>query len=126
VIYAADERGLLSIEPYSTHPDYPLFHGKAEGLSPTCETLTSTRGYIDSLLAWLGGHDALSERSRLSVPKIGDTLCGYPQLASEPRLAAGQIGHVARRLLLGEPLPPVFAHFDLAQALSRSAPPRSG
>jgi hypothetical protein len=45
--------------------------------------------------------------------RIGDELCGYPQLASEARYAAGQIGHVARRLLLGERIPPYCGYLDL-------------
>lgn len=54
-----------------------------------------------------------SERSRRSLEQIGDTLCGYPQLASEARFAAGQIGNVVRRLLLGERVAPFFGHLDL-------------
>lgn len=63
VIFAGDERGFLSIEPYATHP----------------------------------------------------------QLASEARFAAGQLGHVARRLLLGDELPPSWQHVDLDQILNCTA-----
>ncbi|PYS77936.1 MAG: hypothetical protein DMF67_08340 [Acidobacteria bacterium] len=55
----------------------------------------------------------LSERTRKSLVRIGEELCGYPQLASEVRYAAGQIGHVARRLLLGERVPPYCRYLDL-------------
>ncbi|CAM3587853.1 ThiF family adenylyltransferase [Kibdelosporangium persicum] len=101
VVYAADERGFLSIEPYRTHPDLPVFHGLVNG--------------PQELTDWLG---ELSDRSRRSVPLIGQSLCGYPQLAGEARWAAGQVGHVARRLLLGEALPPFHGHLDPAEWIS--------
>jgi hypothetical protein len=66
---------------------------------------------------WLGDWDRISERSRRSVEQVGHDLSGYPQLGSEPRLAAGQVGHVARRLLLGERLLPFFGHLDLNELI---------
>ena len=64
----------------------------------------------------------LSEVSRQSLERIGSTLCGYPQLASEARYAAGQIGHMARRLLLGEEIPPWIGNLDLDELLPRAGP----
>ncbi|TCO54299.1 ThiF family adenylyltransferase [Actinocrispum wychmicini] len=97
VIYAADERGFLSVEPYRTHPDLDVFHGEHPG----------------DLVQWLGGWDNLSERARRSVGQIGISLGGYPQLAGEARYAAAQLANVARRLLLGERIAPTHRHFDL-------------
>ena len=68
---------------------------------------------------WLGGWDRLSERSRQSLGRIGKDLAGYPQLAGEPRYAAGQVAHVARRLLLGERLPPALLFQDLEEVVPR-------
>jgi hypothetical protein len=80
-----------------------------------------------ALTEWMGGWESISERSRRSLVQIGTSTSGYPQLASEARYAAGQIGHVARRLLLGERLPPFIGHLDLAEllpsALTASTPP---
>ncbi|GAA3646916.1 hypothetical protein GCM10022224_007150 [Nonomuraea antimicrobica] len=107
VVYAADERGFLSVEPYATHPGLPPFHGLVgPDLAASADRLTA-------LVEWLGGPSALSERSRHSVGLIGGELSGYPQLAGEARYAAGQVAHVARRLLLGERLPPFHGHLDL-------------
>ncbi len=117
VIFAADERGMLSIEPYSRFPELEPFHGLVKRPHAPHESYPSTAAFMRALTDWLGGWEAIPERSRRSVERIGDTLCGYPQLASEPRLAAGQLGHVARRLLLGEPMPPFFAHLDLAEQI---------
>lgn len=70
------------------------------------------------LAVWLGGWDLISERSRESLVRIGNDLAGYPQLASEARFAAGQLGNVARRLLLDEALPPSWQHLDLESLVS--------
>ena len=118
LVYAADERGLLSIEPFAHAPDLLPFHGRIEGPPPSRESFASPREFMRALAEWLGGWEQISERSRRSVKRIGNTLCGYPQLASEPRLAAGQVGHVARRLLLGERIAPFLRPFDLAEELS--------
>lgn len=110
VVYAADERGFLSIEPYRTRPGLPPFHGLT---GP--DLAASDR--ITALVEWLGGPAALSDRSQRSVTLIGTELAGYPQLASEARYAAGQIGHVVRRMLLGEDLPPFHGHLDLGDLI---------
>jgi len=115
MIYAADERGLLSIEPYGFVPDLQLFHGRVTGPPSPRESFASPKAFMRALTDWLGGWEQISERSRLSLERVGETLCGYPQLASEPRFAAGQVAYVVRRLLLGEPLPPFFKHLDIAE-----------
>lgn len=111
IVYAADERGFLSVEPYAAVPGLSPFHG----LVPP--DLAESASRMTALVEWLGGPAALSHRSRRSVELIGAELSGYPQLAGEARYAAGQIAHVARRLLLGEPLPPFHRHLDLADLI---------
>lgn len=113
VVFAADERGFLSIEPYASRPDLRPFHGRIERPHPPRETFPTPLAFLRALTEWMGGWEAISERSRRSLEQIGVSLSGYPQLAAEARYAAGQIGHVARRLLLGERLPPFCGHLDL-------------
>jgi molybdopterin/thiamine biosynthesis adenylyltransferase len=120
VVFAGDERGFLSVEPYGERPDLLPFHGRIEGPQPPREAFSDRLSFLKALTEWLGGWEAISERSRLSLERVGDTLVGYPQLASEARFAAGQVGHVARRLLLGEKLPPFVGHLDLEELLSRT------
>jgi hypothetical protein len=113
LVFAADERGFLSVEPYGTHPELEPFHGRiAEPQGPRASYPTAL-AFMKDLTEWMGGWDQISERSRRSLEKLGTELCGYPQLASEARYAAGQVGHVARRLLLGERVPPFCGHLDL-------------
>lgn len=112
LVFAADERGMLSIEPYA-HVDLAPFHGYVTAPHGPRSTYATDEAFFRALAEWLGGWDRLSARSQTSLVRIGRDLAGYPQLAGEPRLAAGQVAHVARRLLLGERLPPFFGYFDL-------------
>jgi molybdopterin/thiamine biosynthesis adenylyltransferase/heme-degrading monooxygenase HmoA len=120
IVFAGDERGFLSIEPYAHQPELRPFHGRVEASQPPRESFADDASFMRALTVWLGGWHAISERSRLSLEQIGSTLRGYPQLASEARFAAGQIGHVARRLLLGERLAPFVGHLDLERLLPRA------
>jgi heme-degrading monooxygenase HmoA len=120
IVFAGDERGFLSIEPYADQPELLPFHGRVAAPQPPRESFADDAAFMRALTVWLGGWDAISERSRRSLEQIGSTLRGYPQLASEARFAAGQIGHVARRLLLGERLMPFVGHLDLEQWLPRA------
>lgn len=117
IIFAGDERGFLSLEPYGAHPDLLPFHGLLDGPQPPRSSFDSPLAFMKELTVWLGGWDAISDRSRNSLARLGTELGGYPQLASEARYAAGQLGHVARRLLLGERLPPFVGHLDLDELL---------
>lgn len=118
LVFAGDERGFLSVEPYRDRPELLPFHGRIEGRQPPREAFSDRLSFFKALAEWLGGWEAISDRSRLSLERVGETLVGYPQLASEARFAAGQVGHVARRLLLGEKLPPFLGHLDLEELLS--------
>jgi len=113
VVFAGDERGFLSVEPYAQQPDLPLFHGSISGPHLPREAYAAREEFLRALTDWLGGWARISERSRRSLEQVGGALSGYPQLASEARYAAGQVGHVARRLLLGERVGPFIGHLDL-------------
>ncbi|MFW6079669.1 MAG: ThiF family adenylyltransferase, partial [Gemmatimonadota bacterium] len=117
IVFAGDERGFLSIEPHAHSPDLRPFHGRIAEPQPPREAYPTRRAFMRALTEWLGGWDAISEVSRRSLERIGSTLCGYPQLGGEARYAAGQIAHVARRLLLGERLPPFIGHLDPADGI---------
>jgi molybdopterin/thiamine biosynthesis adenylyltransferase len=120
IVFAADERGFLSVEPYAGWPALPPFHGRLEAPQPPKEAYSTRLDFMKALTEWMGGWDRISERSRISLEQEG-VLCGYPQLASEARFAAGQVGHIARRLLLGERLVPFFGHVDLDRLVPAAA-----
>jgi hypothetical protein len=125
IVYAADERGFLSVEPYATHPALAPFHGLVAARPAARESFPTPLAFMKALTEWLGGWSGITARSRASLEQLGGSLCGYPQLASEARFAAGQIGHVARRLLLREPLAPWVGQLDLDEILPLS-PVRTG
>ncbi|UCC83703.1 MAG: ThiF family adenylyltransferase [Gemmatimonadota bacterium] len=122
LVFAADERGFLSVEPYAYQPDLPPFHGRIEGPQLGRDAFPTPLAFMKALTEWMGGWDNISQRSRRSLERIGDTLCGYPQLASEARYAAGQIGNVVRRLLLGERVEPFLGNLDLTDLVPSTAP----
>ena len=125
VVFAADERGFLSVEPYADWPELEPFHGALDGPQAPREAYPTPLAFMRALTEWMGGWDAVSQRSRRSLEQLGMLTCGYPQLASEARLAAGQIGHVARRLLLGERVRPYMGNMDLDAMLATVSPDRT-
>lgn len=118
LVFAADERGFFSIEPYATHPELRSFHGRIDTPPLPRDEYESPLAFMRALTDWLGGWSNVSPRSRRSLEQIGTTLCGYPQLAGEARYAAGQVAHAARRLLLGERVAPYIGNLDLDELLS--------
>ena len=112
LIYGADECGFYSIEPYQKYSNMPLFHGLITAKPKERKEYNTKKDFMKALCKWLGGWENISAVSRESVLQIGDKLCGYPQLASEIKLVAAQIGHISRRLLLGEDLPPLYGNID--------------
>jgi tRNA threonylcarbamoyladenosine dehydratase len=117
VIYAGDERGFVSVEPYRRFPDHQAFHGLVPEAPGPRSAYPSSTAFMRALAQWLGGWEGISQRSRDSIARIGEELCGYPQLASEARFAAGQLGFLARRLLLGDQLPPSWRYVDLNELI---------
>ncbi|HXV65429.1 MAG TPA: ThiF family adenylyltransferase, partial [Vicinamibacteria bacterium] len=85
LVFAADERGFLSVEPYGFFPDLLPFHGRIREPQPPRETFDKSLAFMKELTRWMGGWEAISERSRTSLEQLGTTLSGYPQLASEAR-----------------------------------------
>lgn len=121
IVYAADERGFLSVEPYAHAAQLDAFHGLCAEPQRARSEYTTAIDFWRGLCEWLGGWDGISERSRASLLRVGVTLCGYPQLASEARFAAGMVGHVARRLLLGDQLAPFRGQIDLDEILASAS-----
>lgn len=124
IIFGADERGFLSIEPHGLDSSFPIFHGRITAAPKTRADYPDALTFFRALTEWLGGWDAISQRSRDSLLAVDDRLCGYPQLASEARFMAGVLGHAARVMLLGTPLRPTITFIDLDEIVGR--PPQIG
>jgi hypothetical protein len=70
VVYAADERGFLSVEPYGQHPDLAPFHGLVPDAPRPRAAYPTPHAYLCALTAWLGGWDGISARSRASLARL--------------------------------------------------------
>lgn len=121
VVYGGDERGFLSVEPYRHAAELLPFHGRIPERPGGRSDYSTQRAFAAALTEWLGGWNSVSERSRSSIDQLGRSLCGYPQLAGEARVVAGQVAHVARRLLLGERVAPFLGHLDLETLIPATA-----
>lgn len=119
IIFGADERGFLSIEPHGLDSSFPIFHGRITAAPKARAEYPDALTFFRALTEWLGGWDAISQRSRDSLLAVDDRLCGYPQLASEARFMAGVLGHAARVMLLGTPLSPTITFIDLDEIVGR-------
>src|SRR2546422_879913 len=82
VVYAADERGFFSVEPYREFPELRPFHGRVAHPQPSREDYPTPVAFFQALAEWIGGWENLSQRTRHSLQRVGDDLCGYPHLAS--------------------------------------------
>jgi len=123
IVFAGDERGFISIEPYGQDPSLAPFHGVITERPAARESFPTPLAFMRELTKWLGGWDGISGKSRQSLLLLDEELCGYPQLAGEARWAAGAVAHAARRLLLGERLAPGIYQIDLDSLIR---PARSG
>ncbi|MEU7000113.1 ThiF family adenylyltransferase [Nonomuraea sp. NPDC046570] len=104
VLMDTSDRGLLDVERFDLEPDRPILHGllgdtRAEELDGL-----AIKEKIPFVLAVLG-EGLLSPRMAASLPEIGKTIGGWPQLASGVSLGGAIVTDAARRLLLGEPVP---------------------
>ena len=113
IIFGADERGFLSIEPHAHDPSFPIFHGRITAPPKPRAEYPDALSFFKALAEWIGGWEHISQRSRDSLLAVEQRLCGYPQLASEARFNAGVLGHTARVMLLGAQLPASLQYIDL-------------
>jgi molybdopterin/thiamine biosynthesis adenylyltransferase len=60
LVFAADERGMLSVEPYAHAPDLLPFHGRIPGPPPPRQSFGSPKEFMRSLTEWLGGWEQIS------------------------------------------------------------------
>ncbi|HUH72307.1 MAG TPA: Rv1355c family protein [Mycobacterium sp.] len=122
VLMATSDRGQLDVERYDLHPQRPIMHGLLGDIDTTCLHGLSTRDKLPYLLRLLDA-ERLSARGAASLVEIGQTLRGWPQLASDIWVGAAAVVEAARRIGLGEPLESGRIQIDIADALNRINPP---
>lgn len=121
VVMETSDRGVLDVERFDLEPERPIFHGllgdmdasKLAGLS-----LAEKSPYVLRML----GVNEVSSRGAASVFELGQTITGWPQLASEVTLGAVTTAAAVRRFGLDGDLPSGRVRFDVESILSGLAP----
>ncbi len=120
VIMETSDRGVLDVERFDLEPNRPIFHGlfadidasKLAGLS-----LAEKGPYVARLM----GVREVSSRAAASFLEVGQSITGWPQLASEITLGAATVAAAVRRLGMNGNLPSGRVRFDVEEILSNLA-----
>lgn len=100
VVMETSDRGLLDIERFDLEPDRPIFHGLVGDVSAVALRGLSDQDKVPFALRVLGVQ-SMSPRLAASLVEIGESVTGWPQLASAVALGGGLLCDTARRMLLG-------------------------
>lgn len=122
VIMATSDRGQLDVERFDLEPQRPIMHGLLGDIDTTRLRGLSTRDKLPYLLRVLDAQ-RLSARGAASLIEVGQTLRGWPQLASDIWVGASAVAGALRRIGLGEPLKSGRTQIDIELALNRISQP---
>ena len=100
VVMETSDRGLLDIERFDLDPERPIFHGLVGDVSAKALAGLSDQDKVPFALRVLGVQ-SMSPRLAASLVEIGESVTGWPQLASAVALGGGLLCDTARRMLLG-------------------------
>jgi len=100
VVMETSDRGLLDIERFDLEPERPIFHGLVGDVSAAALRGLSDQDKVPFALRVLGV-GSMSPRLGASLVEIGESVTGWPQLASAVALGGGLLCDTARRMLLG-------------------------
>jgi len=117
VIMETSDRGILDVERFDLEPHRPIFHGlfgemdssKLVGL-----TLAQKAPYVARLI----GPREASSRGAASFLEVGQSITGWPQLASEITLGAASVATAVRRFGMNGDLKSGRVRIDLEEILS--------
>ena len=120
LVMETNDRGLLDIERYDREETVDFLHGRvtAEQLTTLAQEGTWSREWLDAFVDLT----AISSRAAASLPEVGRSLSGWPQLHSDVALGAGAAASIIRRILLGDPIEDQRLRFDLHEQLSVAHP----
>lgn len=121
VIMETSDRGVLDVERFDLEPHRPIFHGLLGDMNYETLAGLTTEQKGPFVLRLLGAQD-VSARAAASALELGQTISGWPQLASEVTLGAATVAAAVRRFGLGGDLPSGRVRFDVEEVLSEIAP----
>jgi tRNA threonylcarbamoyladenosine dehydratase len=120
VLQAADngDGALIDVERFDLEPDRPLFHGRFEGvmdLNSISEKLTFAQKL--TMIANIVHLEEATPRAQSSLQEVGSVLNTWPQLGTAALTCGIALTYIARRILLGEPMPSGRYHLTWEESL---------
>lgn len=105
VIMDTSDRGLLDLERFDLEPDRPVLHGLVDHLDLKLAAQARTNEEKLPFVIPIIGLETMSTRMKASMLEIESTVTTWPQLGSAVVMGGAVVGHVVRRILLGQPMP---------------------
>jgi hypothetical protein len=102
VLMDTNDRGMVDIERFDLEPVRKILHGLIDE-EINIGSLTPDQRL--QLLMKMVSFENISTRLKQSVPEMGKTITGFPQLASSVMLGGAVTTHIARNILLNQPIP---------------------
>jgi molybdopterin/thiamine biosynthesis adenylyltransferase len=121
VIMETSDRGVLDVERFDVDPNLPIFHGLLGDMDSEKLAGLTTAEKSPFVLRLLGASE-VSARGAASMFELGQTVTGWPQLASEVTLGAVTTAAAVRRFGLSGDLPSGRVRFDVEQILDGLSP----
>ncbi len=104
VIMDTSDRGLLDVERFDLEPERPILHGLVDHLDLKLAAQARTNEEKLPFVIPIIGLETMSTRIKASMLEIESTVTTWPQLGSSVVMGGAVVGHVARRILLGQPM----------------------
>lgn len=105
VLMDTSDRGLLDVERFDLEPERPVLHGLVEHLDLKLAAQARTNEEKLPFVIPIIGLETMSTRMKASMLEIESTVTTWPQLGSSVVMGGAVVGHVARRIMLGQPMP---------------------
>ncbi len=121
VIMETSDRGVLDVERFDLDPDRPIFHGLLGDMDSSRLAGLTTAQKAPFVVRLIGPREA-SSRGAASLLEVGQTITGWPQLASEVTLGSATVAAAVRRIGLGRELPSGRMRFDVEEILEGLGP----
>lgn len=99
LIMETSDRGMLDVERYDL-PDTAFLHGRIS--EELLAEMRTAAGWIPAYFDAFIDVAQASERGRLSLLAVGESLVGWPQLYSDVAGGGAHAAHAIRKVLLGE------------------------
>jgi hypothetical protein len=108
---------LVDVERFDNDPDLPVFNGRLGWKDSVADLRRLTPVEQSRIAVEIVGADNVPTNALMSLPEIGRTLVGRPQVASSVTVGAGLAALVGRQILLGADVPSGRQHISLRESL---------